>query len=98
MLVALGLCALAGMFAAFTQRSSTVWSVLWAAVDALAQGYDHLVIDAGAQQGAALASIAAQAPFAVLVGGEGAQALEERRHGTSIGSPPRDARAANDVS
>jgi uncharacterized protein involved in exopolysaccharide biosynthesis/Mrp family chromosome partitioning ATPase len=46
--------------------------VLWAAVDALAQGYDHLVIDAGAQQGAALASIAAQAPFAVLVGGEGA--------------------------
>jgi uncharacterized protein involved in exopolysaccharide biosynthesis/Mrp family chromosome partitioning ATPase len=52
--------------------------MLWAAVDALAQSYDHVVIDAGSQSDGALAPIAAHAPYAVLVGGEGtgADALE----------------------
>ncbi|MBN8966092.1 MAG: lipopolysaccharide biosynthesis protein [Rhizobiales bacterium] len=52
--------------------------MLWTAVDALAQSYDHLVVDAGAQPEWALAPIAVQAPYAVLVGGAGAdaQALE----------------------
>ncbi len=44
--------------------------MLWAALGALAQSYDHLVIDAGAQLEAALAPIAATAPFVLLVGGE----------------------------
>jgi Mrp family chromosome partitioning ATPase len=43
--------------------------MLWAAIGALAQSYDHLVIDAGAHSATALAPIAATAPFAVLVGG-----------------------------
>jgi uncharacterized protein involved in exopolysaccharide biosynthesis len=52
--------------------------MLWTAVDALAHSYDHVVIDAGAQPEWALAPIAVQAPYAVLVGGVGAdaQALE----------------------
>ena len=44
--------------------------MLWAAVGALKQSYDHLVIDAGAQSEIALAPVAATAPYAVLVGGE----------------------------
>jgi uncharacterized protein involved in exopolysaccharide biosynthesis/Mrp family chromosome partitioning ATPase len=48
--------------------------MLWAAVDALAQSYDYLVIDAGSRPDGALAPIAAHAPYAVLVGGEGADA------------------------
>jgi Mrp family chromosome partitioning ATPase len=44
--------------------------MLWAAVGALRQSYDHLVIDAGAQSEIALAPVAATAPYAVLVGGE----------------------------
>jgi succinoglycan biosynthesis transport protein ExoP len=44
--------------------------MLWAAVGALGQSYDHLVIDAGAQSEIALAPVAASAPYAVLVGGE----------------------------
>jgi len=44
--------------------------MLWAAVGALAQSYDYMVIDAGAQSQTALAPFAAAAPFAVLVGGE----------------------------
>jgi Mrp family chromosome partitioning ATPase len=48
--------------------------MLWAAVDALAQSYDHLVIDAGSRPDGALAPIAVHAPYAVLVGGEGADA------------------------
>jgi Mrp family chromosome partitioning ATPase len=46
--------------------------MLASAVGALAQGYDHLVIDAGAPSEAALASIVAIAPQAVLVGGDAA--------------------------
>jgi Mrp family chromosome partitioning ATPase len=44
--------------------------MLWGAVGALKQSYDHLVIDAGAQSEIALAPVAATAPYAVLVGGE----------------------------
>jgi len=43
--------------------------MLWAAVGALAQSYDYLVLDAGAQSATTLAPIAASAPYAVLVGG-----------------------------
>jgi MinD-like ATPase involved in chromosome partitioning or flagellar assembly len=43
--------------------------MLWAALDALAQSYDYLVIDAGSQTEAALAQVAACAPCAVLVSG-----------------------------
>jgi hypothetical protein len=46
--------------------------MLWAAIGALAQSYDYLLIDAGAQSETALAPIAATAPYAVLVGGDGA--------------------------
>jgi MinD-like ATPase involved in chromosome partitioning or flagellar assembly len=44
--------------------------MLWAAIGALAQSYDYLLIDVGAQSGAALAPVAVAAPFAVLVGGD----------------------------
>jgi uncharacterized protein involved in exopolysaccharide biosynthesis/Mrp family chromosome partitioning ATPase len=44
--------------------------MLWAAVGALAQSYDYLVLDAGAQSEIGLASVAAAAPYAVLVGGD----------------------------
>ena len=44
--------------------------MLWAAVGALSQSYDYLVLDAGAQSEIALASVAATAPYAVLVGGD----------------------------
>jgi MinD-like ATPase involved in chromosome partitioning or flagellar assembly len=44
--------------------------MLWAAIGALAQSYDYLVIDAGAQSETAVAPIAMAAPFAVLVGGD----------------------------
>lgn len=44
--------------------------MLWAAIGALAQSYDYLVIDAGAQSETAVAPIAIAAPFAVLVGGD----------------------------
>jgi MinD-like ATPase involved in chromosome partitioning or flagellar assembly len=44
--------------------------MLWAAVGALAQSYDYIVIDAGAQSETAIEPVAAAAPFAVLVGGE----------------------------
>ena len=44
--------------------------MLWAAIGALKQSYDHLVIDAGAQSEIALAPVAAAAPYAVLVGGD----------------------------
>ena len=43
--------------------------MLWAPSSALAQSYDYLVLDAGAQSATALAPIAATAPYAVLVGG-----------------------------
>ena len=44
--------------------------MLWAAVGALKQSYDYLVIDVGAQSEIALGSVAATAPYAVLVGGD----------------------------
>ena len=44
--------------------------MLSAAVGALAQSYDHLVIDAGAQPETSLAAIVTMAPHALLVGGE----------------------------
>jgi len=44
--------------------------MLWAAIGALAQSYDYLVIDAGAQSETAVAPIAMAAPFAVLFGGD----------------------------
>jgi succinoglycan biosynthesis transport protein ExoP len=44
--------------------------MLWAAIGALAQSYDYLVIDAGARSETAVAPIAMAAPFAVLVGGD----------------------------
>jgi Mrp family chromosome partitioning ATPase len=44
--------------------------MLWAAIGALSQSYDYLVLDAGAQSEIALASVAASAPHAVLVGGD----------------------------
>jgi uncharacterized protein involved in exopolysaccharide biosynthesis/Mrp family chromosome partitioning ATPase len=43
--------------------------MLWAALDALAQSYDYLVIDCGSQSETTLAPIAMVAPYAVLVGG-----------------------------
>ena len=46
-----------------------VSQMLWAAIGALAQSYDHLVIDAGAQSETALPPIAQVAPWVVLVGG-----------------------------
>jgi succinoglycan biosynthesis transport protein ExoP len=44
--------------------------MLWAAVGALAQSYDYLVLDAGAQSEIALGPVAAAAPYAVLVGSD----------------------------
>jgi len=44
--------------------------MLWAAIGALSQSYDYLVLDAGAQSEIALSSVAATAPYAVLVGGD----------------------------
>jgi succinoglycan biosynthesis transport protein ExoP len=44
--------------------------MLWAAIGALSQSYDYLVLDAGAQSEIALASVATTAPYAVLVGGD----------------------------
>jgi polysaccharide biosynthesis transport protein len=44
--------------------------MLWAAVGALSQSYDYLVLDAGAQSEIALEPVAATAPYAVLVGGQ----------------------------
>jgi uncharacterized protein involved in exopolysaccharide biosynthesis/Mrp family chromosome partitioning ATPase len=44
--------------------------MLWSAVGALAQSYDYLVLDAGAMTDIDLASAAAIAPYAVLVGGD----------------------------
>jgi MinD-like ATPase involved in chromosome partitioning or flagellar assembly len=44
--------------------------VLWDAVYALAQGYDYLVIDAGAQSDTQPHMVAATAPYAVLVCGD----------------------------
>jgi MinD-like ATPase involved in chromosome partitioning or flagellar assembly len=44
--------------------------MLTAAVGALAQSYDHLVIDAGSQSETSLEPIVAMTPHAVLVGGE----------------------------
>jgi Mrp family chromosome partitioning ATPase len=46
-----------------------VSQMLWAALGALAQSYDHLVIDAGAQSETSLQPIVEAAPWAVLVGG-----------------------------
>ena len=65
--------------------------MLWAAVDALAQSYDYLVIDAGAQSETALAPIAATAPYAVLVGGETPAnvARRARRPAASARASPR---------
>jgi len=63
--------------------------MLWAAVGALAQSYDFLVIDAGAQSETALAPIAATAPFAMLVGGgspaNALQALAAQLRSTGFG-------------
>jgi succinoglycan biosynthesis transport protein ExoP len=44
--------------------------MLWAAVGALSQSYDYLVLDAGARPDIPAASVAAVASYAVLVGGE----------------------------
>ena len=44
--------------------------MLAAAIGALAQSYDHMVIDAGSQSETSLAPIVAMAPRAVLVGGD----------------------------
>ncbi|MBX9823513.1 MAG: exopolysaccharide transport family protein [Xanthobacteraceae bacterium] len=46
-----------------------VSEMLWAALGALAQSYDHLVVDAGAQSVTSLRPVAQAAPWAVLVGG-----------------------------
>ena len=46
-----------------------VSQMLWAAIDALAQSYDYLVLDAGSQTEAALDHVAVCAPCAVLIGG-----------------------------
>jgi MinD-like ATPase involved in chromosome partitioning or flagellar assembly len=46
-----------------------VSQMLWAAIDALAQSYDYLVLDAGSQTETALEHVAACAPRAVLIGG-----------------------------
>ena len=55
-------------------------------VGALAQSYDYLVLDAGAQSEIALASVAATAPYAVLVGGDTpANALDGARRPAAIG-------------
>ena len=43
--------------------------MLWAALDALAQSYDYLVVDAGSKTETALPQLAACAPCAVLIGG-----------------------------
>ena len=48
--------------------------MLWAAVGALAQSYDYLVLDAGAPSDLVLAELASTAPYAVLVGGDTAAA------------------------
>jgi Mrp family chromosome partitioning ATPase/phage shock protein A len=44
--------------------------MLWAAVGALSQSYDYLVLDAGSQSDIALGPVAQTASFAVLVGGD----------------------------
>jgi Mrp family chromosome partitioning ATPase len=44
--------------------------MLWAAVGALSQSYDFLVLDGGSQSDIALAPLAQVAPHAILVGGE----------------------------
>ena len=44
--------------------------MLWAAVGALSQSYDYLVLDGGAMTDIDLPSAAAIAPYAVLVGGD----------------------------
>jgi Mrp family chromosome partitioning ATPase len=44
--------------------------MLWAAVAALSQSYDYLVLDGGSRADIDLASAAAVAPYAVLVGGD----------------------------
>ena len=64
-----------------------VSQMLWAAIGALAQSYDHLVIDAGAQSETALPPIAQVAPWAVLVGGvtTAAPALQALSGGTRGG-------------
>jgi succinoglycan biosynthesis transport protein ExoP len=49
-----------------------------AALDALAQSYDHLVVDAGAQPEADIAALARFAPRAVLVAGEAADDVQRR--------------------
>ena len=60
--------------------------MLWAAIDALSQSYDHLVLDAGAQSEIALQPVAATAPYAVLVGGDTpANALTAIAAPTAIG-------------
>jgi succinoglycan biosynthesis transport protein ExoP len=46
-----------------------VSQMLWAAIDALAQSYDYLVLDVGSQTETALDHVAACAPRAVLIGG-----------------------------
>jgi hypothetical protein len=44
--------------------------MLWAAVGALSQSYDFLVLDGGSQSDIALGPLAQVAPHAILVGGE----------------------------
>ena len=56
-----------------------VSQMLWAAIGALAQSYDHLVIDAGAQSETALPPIARWRRWAVLVGGVTTARLRCRR-------------------
>jgi Mrp family chromosome partitioning ATPase len=50
-------------------RELLVSQMLWAAIDALAQSYDYLVLDVGSQTETALDHVAACAPRAVLIGG-----------------------------
>jgi Mrp family chromosome partitioning ATPase len=46
--------------------------MLWAAIGALGQSYEYLVLDAGSQSETVLAPVASVAPYAVLVGGAAA--------------------------
>ena len=79
--------------------------MLSAAVDALAQSYDYLVIDAGAQSETPLSPIVPIAPRAVLVGGDATpnalQALSDQLRATGFvdvtvltGPPPQLDQAA----
>jgi uncharacterized protein involved in exopolysaccharide biosynthesis/Mrp family chromosome partitioning ATPase len=50
--------------------------MLWAALDALAQSYEYLILDSGSQTETELTGVAAVAPRAVLIGGASASLPE----------------------